>query len=348
MPIGFTEIANEIAAGIREGKYPDTLPSIRSLSELFKVCPATVKRVISQLRDWDLVSGEQGRCVRVNPKAAGNPCFHKNVVVRANFSAISNNLYAMIMKELNEALDEYHVCLHLFISEDQFRECGFKPDCIVAVGVRISEELEKYCPENKIIKLNLPENGYQGIATDNRKTGYEAIRYLAEDCGHRQIGMMTTQLNYDYGCFYLRYLGAMEYAKAHPEITLSFVELDENLDNTAAQYPAIDALMKKNPEITAIFTMCDLYAMGVYSYAKDHNLRIPEDLSVLGFGDQLFTALMNPPLSTFSESAEDIGNYLIKLVLEVLQNPNKSVQNTFVSPRMILRGSVAKYEGKEK
>lgn len=346
--MGFIEIANEIAFGIREGKYADTLPSIHTLSGMFKVCPATVKRVISQLRDWDLVYGEQGRCIRVNPKAAGNPCFHKNVVICANFSIISNNLYAKVIQELNNALDEYHVCLHLFISEDQFRECGFKPDCIVAVGVKISAEVEKYCQENKIIKLNLPENGYQGIATDNRKTGYEAIRYLAEDCGHRHIGMMTTQLNYDYGCFYLRYSGAMEYAQAHPEIMLSYVELDENLDNTAVQYPAIGALMKKDPEITAIFTMCDLYAMGVYSYAKDHNLRIPEDLSVFGFGDQLFTALMNPPLSTFSESAEDIGKYLIKLVLEVLKNPNKSVQNTLVSPRMILRGSVAECGRKER
>ena len=48
---------------------------------------------------------------------------------------------------------------HLFISEEQFRECGFKPDCIVAVGIKISPKLEEYCAENKIIKLNLPENG---------------------------------------------------------------------------------------------------------------------------------------------------------------------------------------------
>ena len=342
MPIGYTEIANEIAAGIRDGQYPDTLPSIHTLAGMFKVCPATVKRVISQLRDWDLVSGEQGRCVRVNPKAAGNPYFHKNIVICANLTTISNSLYSKIIQELNAALDEHHVCLHLFISEDQFRECGFKPDCIVAVGINVSEELEKYCPENKIIKLNLPENGFQGIATDNRKTGYEAIRYLAEDCGHRHIGVMNTQLNYDYGCFYLRHQGIMDYVKVHPEIKLSVVELDENLENTAVQRPAIEELMQKDPEITAIFAACDLYALGIYSYAKDHDLKIPDDLSVLGFGDQLFASLMNPPLSTFSESAEDIGDYLIKLVLEVLQNPNKSVQNTFVSPKMVCRGSVIK------
>ena len=157
--------------------------------------------------------------------------------------------------------------------------------------------------------------------------------------------MLNTQLNYDYGCFYQRQLGIMDYVKAHPEIKLSVVELDENLENTAVQRPAIEELMQKDPEITAIFATCDLYALGIYSYAKDHDLKIPDDLSVLGFGDQLFASLMNPPLSTFSESAEDIGDDLIKLVLEVLQNPNKSVQNTFVSPKMVCRGSVTKIRG---
>ena len=100
--------------------------------------------------------------------------------------------------------------------------------------------------------------------------------------------------------------------------------------------------MQKDPEITAIFATCDLFALGIYSYAKDHARNIPDDLSVLGFDDQLFASLMNPPLSTFLESAKELGDYLIKLVLEVLQDPNKSVQNTFVSPKMICRDSVKK------
>ena len=55
---GYSEIAKKIAENILSGKYPDTLPSIATLSDKLKVCPATVKRVISQLRDWDFVSGE--------------------------------------------------------------------------------------------------------------------------------------------------------------------------------------------------------------------------------------------------------------------------------------------------
>ena len=58
--IEFMSLAEKIADGIKSGIYQDTLPSIARLSEKFDVCPATVKRVLSQLRDWDLVDG-QGR-----------------------------------------------------------------------------------------------------------------------------------------------------------------------------------------------------------------------------------------------------------------------------------------------
>ena len=55
--IEFMSLAEKIADGIKSGIYQDTLPSIARLSEKFDDCPATVKRVLSQLRDWDLVDG---------------------------------------------------------------------------------------------------------------------------------------------------------------------------------------------------------------------------------------------------------------------------------------------------
>ena len=73
----FEGIARQIETEIVNGTYADTLPSIARLSEMFDVCPATVKRILSCLRDRELVSGEHGRCVRVNPKASGNQKMNK-------------------------------------------------------------------------------------------------------------------------------------------------------------------------------------------------------------------------------------------------------------------------------
>ena len=343
MSVNFINIAETIEKDILEGKYIDTIPSINTLSATFNVCPATIKRVISQLRDWDLIAGEQGRCNRINPKASGNLYFHKNVVIFANLVVISNSFYIKVIQNLSKALEEKFICLHLFISEDQLKECGFEPDCIVVVGQKISKQLNQYCPNNKIIKVNLPEHGYHGIATDNRKAGFEAIRSLAEDYGHKNIGMVATQLKYDFGCFYLRYLGAMDYIKVNPNIQFSVVELDENLDNIVNQQHIIEKFLVDNPNLTAIFASCDLYAAAIYNIAQKNQLRIPEDLSILAFGEQSFTRLLNPPLSTFLESSEDISKNLIRLVMEILISPNCPIQNTFISPQKLLRGSLKKY-----
>ena len=73
MPSDFKTIAKTIADGIKSGVYTETLPSIARLSEQFDVCPATVKRILAQLQDWDLVTGEHGfikRTERFNGQGA--------------------------------------------------------------------------------------------------------------------------------------------------------------------------------------------------------------------------------------------------------------------------------------
>ena len=112
--IEFMSLAEKIADGIKSGIYQDTLPSIARLSEKFDVCPATVKRVLSQLRDWDLVDGERGKCVRINPKASGNPFFHRNVVILADLPTLSCPFYAQVLNRLNESFGSVYLCFHLF------------------------------------------------------------------------------------------------------------------------------------------------------------------------------------------------------------------------------------------
>ena len=344
MPPEFITIARKIADNIADGKYYDTLPSINTLSAELNVCPATVKRVISQLRDWNLVSGEKGRCVRVNWKAVKNPFFHKNVVVLTSISSIQNMFYTKVIENINRKLNEHHICFHMFVTEEQFKECGFIPDCVIVVSQMIGNKLDHVCPKSRIIKLNLPEEGFHSVATDNRLAGYEAVKCLAEEFGHKHIGIMTTQLKYDYGCFCQRYQGAMAYAKEHPEIKLTAFELAENVHDTTVVIPAVEKLMKMDPEISAVFSSLDLYALGVYSYAVQNNLQIPGDLSVIGFDDQNYAKLQTPELSTFLENDENMTECLYRLILDILKSPESEIREITTTAQIILRGSITHHK----
>ena len=343
----YMTIAERIAAGIRNGTYTDTLPSIARLSEQFDVCPATVKRILSQLRDWDLVNGEHGRCVRINPKAAGNLYFHKNVVILADLATIASPFYAKTLKQLTAALNSNYISVNVLLSGDQVQECIFRPDCAVSVNVnsRIMEDLLlKRFPDCAVVRLNQPSNRFPYVISNGGKAGYEAMRHLAEDCGHTHIGILATQLEYPRACFRQRYDGALEYARRHPEIQLSMAEVPGLEPACPGCSSVMGKLMEQDPAITAVFVLRDMLALGVYCYAAEHHLKIPDDLAVIGFDNEIFSQALTPQLTTLSENASDSAVCLFRIIQDLLLDRHPE-QTHLIDPQLLVRGSTCKTAG---
>ena len=340
----FIKIAKKIETDIKNGTYSDTLPSIAVLSQMFNVCPATVKRILSILRDKELVSGEHGRCVRVNPKAAGNPYFHKNVVFLTNLFNISTPFYANTIELLTQHLFDRYISVHIFVSENQVHECTFEPDCVLMINnsgqVMLDLLLQKF-PECKVIKLNQRSTHFPYVMTNGYIAGYKAIRHLAEDCGHTHIGMLATQLQYPHASFFMRYQGAMDYVKKHPEIKFSMVEVPELELESQTPRKLMAELMAKDPEITAIFASCDVMAMGVYGYAAENNLKIPEDIAVIGVDNQGFGKSVFPKLTTLSENAEATAEKLYFNIRSLLMGKDVELES-LTEPYLIINGSTMK------
>ena len=341
----FIQIACELANRIANGTYVDTLPSISRLSEMFDVCPATVKRILSYLRDRDLIIGEHGRCVRVNPRAAGNPYFHKNVFFLADISSISTPVFAKVLKMLTPLLNSNSICSHVFISAEQARESSFVPDCLVVINSRqmniVFEELLARYPGCAGIVLNMQSLHHSAVTGDGEQAGYEAMRHLAEDCGHTHIGVLTTQLNYPQACFARRYNGAKKYASMHREIHFSMAEVPELEYCGQGSCRQMESLFKKDPQITAVFAVCDMLALGVYGYAAEHKLTIPDDIAVVGFDNLDFSTALTPQLTTISEDTQQIVDCLFGLIRRALLG-DRTPEEYLISPRLLIRGSTQK------
>ena len=341
------KIAIEISDGIKNGVFTETLPSISRLSKQFGVCPATIKRVLAQLRDWDLVSGEHGRCVRINPKAESNEFFHKNIVILVTLYSVSMPYFENTLTLLTNMLSKMFMTTHIFFSDDQIQECRFVPDCILSVSntsqVMLNTLLEKF-PDCPVVRFVHVSNNYPYVGPDSRKEGYEAMRHLVDDCGHRHIGMITTQLKYKNDCFNQRYEGALDYVNAHPEVKLSMAEVPEMEMFSQSCYHQMERLMEMDPEITAVFASNDIFALGVYSYAYQHNLRIPDDLAVIGADNEKIGKCLVPALTTFDDDSLDVAKLLFQQLIDALQgNRTKKVLTSL--PFLIVRGSTVK--GKE-
>lgn len=103
---------------------------------------------------------------------------------------------------------------------------------------------------------------------------------------------------------------------------------------------AFETLWAMRDPPTAIFAAADVLAVGVLKAARRAGVRIPEQLSLVGFDDMRFADLLDPPLTTIRQDPVEFGRGGVKALATLLRNPELSVPMTRVSVALIERGSV--------
>lgn len=336
--VPFQKLSEELQQKIVYGEFPEVLPTIAELSKHYNVGVSTVKRSINRLKEYNYVQGMQGKCVKANPLALGNSFFRKNVVVYIHLNTLCNPFYQRVFELLWADLEKVSCFIHVFNCLGQFRNCGFIPDVVIVPEIADNSEefeLEKHCPPERVIKLNLNDPGYCCIGTDNTAAGYMAMDYLYRQCGHRAIGIISTELEYSYGVSRLRYDGAENFQREHKDMELFNYEVKElNNGQEAAAF-----LLKKYPKITAIFATMDLMAVGVYSYCYSAGLKIPEDVSILGFDDREFSVSLQPRLNTYKENVDEIFHLIYKRIANIIRGKTP-LKSEMVKPNLVIRESV--------
>ena len=151
------------------------------------------------------------------------------------------------------------------------------------------------------------------VQADNWTGGIIATRHLMK-LGHRNIGIITGPD--EMMCSRARFDG---YAAALAERGLP-VRTDlvtEGDFTTPSGYEAAKTMLENAQEPpTAIFAGSDLQAMGVYEAARQLRLRIPEDLSVVGFDDIQTAAYMNPALTTVRQPLQDMAATATRMIVD--------------------------------
>lgn len=104
-------------------------------------------------------------------------------------------------------------------------------------------------------------------------------------------------------------------------------------------YAACDMLMRRNPEIDAIFCGSDILARGVQDCLRDHGKRVPADIAVIGFDNwEVIATGARPPLTTIDMCLEDLGRQAVAALLAAIEG-NKMSGLRLSPPRLIVRNS---------
>jgi len=178
------------------------------------------------------------------------------------------------------------------------------------------------------------ESGITSIALDHKLGGYLATKHLIEN-GHRKIGCITGPLTF-YSAKY-RFEGYKKaLAEAGIPVDMSYVA--EGNYHVESGYELSDQLINK--KVSAIFASNDLIAFGIYKRARERGIKIPDDLSVVGFDDMYYSQLVEVPLTTIRQPAYEMGARAVKVVVEIMENKSKTSENILFKPTLVVRNSV--------
>jgi LacI family transcriptional regulator len=172
------------------------------------------------------------------------------------------------------------------------------------------------------------------VGATNWQGAYNATEYLIK-LGHERIGFITGSM--DLGCSEDRLKGYRSALRTHhlkDDPSLIFEGTFFQPDGYAG---ACTLLEKAHP--TAIFASNDVMAMGVTDAVRSQGLRVPEDISVLGFDDIPQAALVRPALTTVRQPLEQMGRVATQMLLDVLKDPGKVTHRVELPTELVIRGS---------
>ncbi len=171
-----------------------------------------------------------------------------------------------------------------------------------------------------------------GVYFDDIEGAHEATRYLLS-LGHRDIWYIG---NFQMPWFKSRHEGyrrAMEEAGLPPRVN----EFDSG-EGEDLGYLATKSILKSGDPITALFAGDDAAARGAYQAIHESGLRIPEDISVVGFNDTE-AASLRPPLTSVRVFTEQVGRGLAALAVERLNQPDLAAETITIPTQLVKRES---------
>lgn len=211
---------------------------------------------------------------------------------------------------------------------------------ILASGFENIEKVEKLIKDEVpvvIVARDTPMFPVNAVAVDDFMGGFLAADHLIE-LGHTNIGVLARDLwsNRE------RLRGfTSRLEQDELKINPNFQYID-NPNHVEAGNEMGERYLNHHNRPTAIFACNDLLAAGVIEKAKELGLKIPLDLSIVGFDNTVIATIIDPPLTTISQPIESMGNEVMDLMISMIKGEKKGKNRLTLLPTLVKRKSTMK------
>lgn len=329
--------------------------SVREISRITGFSPATVSNALNRKRS---VSEQTAKIILEAAKSIGYQQPSQTdaitfVLARKNGKIIDDNTFHPSVIEGVERQARRSGMGTTFVSLDfsdrdavrpQVEELVASPSAaVVLLATELDEEdyaLFQNCPAHLMV-LDSWSNRYafDSVVIANNDSAYQAVSYLI-DHGHREIGYLA-------GEFRIKNFRGRENGlrAALDDAGLTRkdawrIPLRTTLEGAYEDMGAwLDA--PDRPELpTAFFADNDLIAVGAMRALTEHGVRVPEDVSIIGFDDLALGAFSNPPLTTVHVLKHEVGEVAVRRLLGNIEAPKNYTCKTQLNTYFVERQSV--------
>lgn len=190
-----------------------------------------------------------------------------------------------------------------------------------------------------LVDFEVQRKAYNSIQFDNYNGTYGAIEYLLQR-GRKNIAYVGGLINHP--SIRKRYNGYRDALEAHnipAEIIQKFSYCVDVENTSEIGTEGAVQLLKKHPEIDAIFGCTDHIALGVIEGIQKLGRSVPKDVAVIGFDDIPISSYNKPKLTTLRVPKMSVGKEAFNLLLDVMKKPDMKSHTRILPVELIIRGS---------
>lgn len=191
-----------------------------------------------------------------------------------------------------------------------------------------------------VLDIEIPNARVSQILSHNHNGGYKGAKYLLE-LGHRHIAVIASEVDQSPSLKSgsLRIRGIQQAFLDFPEPVEPIMQFSEEISRFDDGYLSAKEIFQTHPEVTAIFALTDMIAIGAMHAAEEFDLSIPYDISMLGYDGVPVSAYVIPQLSTIVQPIKEMGKIAAHTLLEHIKKDATSVRSVMLENQLAIRGS---------
>lgn len=302
----------------------------------------TRERILKIIKDSNYVPNNSARILKQNNtknigvlvKGVFNPFFSEMINIIGN--EIHELGYTMILQQNDYTFDGDMDTLLGFIKEKRLQ------GVICLGGNFIDIKEDSFDSINAPIVLtsvntisDLGKDKYSSIGIDNKKSAYDATKYLI-NLGHKNLAIMLGEKD-DLGIGWWRLKG---FKKALEEHNYDFTGESVLIGNYEVEsaYAETKNLLRNKTDVSAIFVISDMMAIGVARAVIDSGLKIGDDISIIGFDGMDISEFYNPSITTVKQPKELMATMSINHLFDLI-NKKQEHKHILLDTELVRRES---------